>query len=121
MSMIFLHFDKRTEKHVQDLRGPVAARKKLMDIYERRGFFARFYLWQKLFTLRISDYRKHKYAMEMYIDAFRSNCQQLRSFGVEICNEIEASVLLNGLDNGYESFLIETTQASPMRWKNLDG
>lgn len=88
--------------------------KKLKDIYERRGFSARFYLWQKLFTLQIADYRKNERddkAMELYIDAFRSHCQQLRSSGAEISNEIEASVLLNGLDNGIESFLIATTQA----------
>ena len=49
--------------------------------------------------------------MELYIDAFRSHCQQLRSSGAEISNDIEASVLLNGLVNGFESFLIATTQA----------
>ena len=113
-STIFLHLDERAEKHVQSLREPVAIWKKLKDIYERRGFSARFYLWQKLFTLQIADYRKNNgddKAMELYIDAFRSHCQQLRSSGAEISNEIEASVLLNGLDNGFESFLIATTQA----------
>ena len=61
-----------------------------------------------------ADYRKNERddkAMELYIDAFCSHCQQLRSSGASISNEIEEEELLNGLDNGFESFLIATTQA----------
>ena len=43
--------------------------------------------------------------MELYIDAFRSHCQQLRSSGASISNEIEASVLLNGPDNDFDASL----------------
>jgi hypothetical protein len=47
--------------------------------------------------------------MELYLDAFRSHVQQLRSSGAPVRNEIEASALLNGLDDGYESFIVSTT------------
>ncbi|KAF8242081.1 hypothetical protein K440DRAFT_169477 [Wilcoxina mikolae CBS 423.85] len=49
--------------------------------------------------------------MELYIDAFRLHIQELRSSGATVSNEIEASVLLNGLDSGYESFIVTTTQS----------
>jgi hypothetical protein len=94
------------------MRNPVEIWKKLKDIYEMRGFRACFYLWQKLFTLRLVDYRQYNSkAIEMHIDECRSYCQQLHSSGATVANEIEASVLLNGLDSGYESFIVETTQS----------
>jgi hypothetical protein len=37
--------------------------------------------------------------------------QQLCSSGAPVSNEIEASALLNGLDDGYESFIVSTTQS----------
>jgi hypothetical protein len=49
--------------------------------------------------------------MELYLDAFHLHVQQLRSSGATVSNEIEASVLLKGLDNGYESFIVTTTQS----------
>ena len=49
--------------------------------------------------------------MELYLDAFRLQVQQLRSSGAPVSNEIEASALLNGLDDGYESFIVSTTQS----------
>jgi len=49
--------------------------------------------------------------MDLYLDAYRSHVQQLRSSGATVSNEIEASVLLNGLDKGYESFIVATTQS----------
>jgi hypothetical protein len=48
--------------------------------------------------------------MELYLDAFRLHIQELRSSGAAVSNEIEASVLFNGLDNSYESFIVTTTQ-----------
>jgi len=85
---------------------------KLQTFYERKGSSARFYLWQKLFTLQLADYRKHEgNAMELYLDAFRSNVQQLRSPGDLVSNEIEASALLNGLNDGFKNFIVSTTQS----------
>jgi hypothetical protein len=49
--------------------------------------------------------------MELYLDAFRLHIQELRSSGATVSNEIEASVLLNGLDSGYESFIVTTTRS----------
>jgi hypothetical protein len=55
---------------------------KVQTFYERKGFSARFYFWQKLFALQLADYRKHGgNAMEFYLDAFRAHVQQLRSSG----------------------------------------
>jgi len=109
---IFLYLDERVESRVHDIRNPVELWGKLQTFYERKGFSARFYLWQKLFTLQLADYRKHEgNAMDLYLDAFRMHIQQLRSSGAIVSNEIEASVLLNGLDDGYESFIVSTTQS----------
>jgi hypothetical protein len=36
--------------------------------------------------------------------------QELRSSGAAVSNELEASVLFNGLDDSYESFIVTTTQ-----------
>ena len=85
---------------------------KLQTFYERKGFSARFYLWQKLFTLQLADYRKHEgNAMELYLDAFHSHVQQLPSSGAPVTNEIEVSALLNFLNDGYNSFIVSTTQS----------
>jgi hypothetical protein len=109
---IFLYLDERAERHVQNVRNPIELWEKLAKIYERKGFSARFYLWQKLFTLRLADYQvQGSDAMDNYLDAYRSCCQQLRSSGAEISNEIEASVLLNGLGENYENFIVATTQS----------
>jgi hypothetical protein len=111
---IFLYLDERAERCVEAIRNPVELWAKLKNLYERKGFSARFYLWQKLFTLQLADYRKPEFkgnAMDHYLDAYRSHVQQLRSSGATVSNEIEASVLLNGLDKGYESFIVATTQS----------
>jgi hypothetical protein len=85
---IFLNFDKRAECCVEAIRNVVELWAKLKNLYERKGFSARFYL-----------------------DTYRSHIQQLRSSGATVSNEIEASVHLNGLDRGYESFIVATTQS----------
>jgi hypothetical protein len=110
---IFLYLDERAERVVIDIRNPVELWEKLKTTYERKGFSSRFYLWQTLFTLQLADYRKRDEgnAMELYLDAFRLHIQELRSSGAAVSNEIEASVLFNGLDNSYESFIVTTTQS----------
>ena len=111
---VFLYLDERTERCVEAIRNPVELWAKLKNLYERKGFSARFYFWQKLFTLQLADYRKLELkgnAMDLYLDAYRSHIQQLRSSGATVSNEIEASVLLNSLDKGYESFIVATTQS----------
>jgi len=110
---IFLYLDERVERRVLKIRNPVELWGKLQTFYERKGFSSRFYLWQKLFTLKLADYRKRDEGntIELYLDAFRSHVQQLRSSGAPVSNEIEASALLNGLDDGYESFIVSTTQS----------
>jgi hypothetical protein len=41
--------------------------------YERKGFSARFILWQRVFTLLFTDYRKHeRNVMVLYFDTYRS-------------------------------------------------
>jgi hypothetical protein len=109
---IFLYLGDRAERHVHKLRDPVLIWKRLREVYELRGFSARFYLWQKLFTLRHADYQSEgAKATESYVDSCRSLCEQLRSSGAEVSDEIEASALLNGLDKSYESFVVTTTQS----------
>jgi len=49
--------------------------------------------------------------MELYLDAFRSHVQQLRSSGAPVTNEVQTSTLLNGLNDGYTSFIVSTTQS----------
>ena len=49
---IFLCLSESAEKHVQDMRDPVAIWKKLKDVFEVRGFSARFILWRNLFSLK---------------------------------------------------------------------
>jgi hypothetical protein len=84
----------------------------MQTFYKRKGFSSRFYLWQKLLTLNLGDYRNHNEGntISLYLDAFCSHLQQLRSSGAPVSNEIEASALPNGLDDGYESFIVSTTQ-----------
>jgi hypothetical protein len=53
---IFLYLDERVERRVLNIRNPVELWGKLQTFYERKGFSARFYLWQKLFTLQHADY-----------------------------------------------------------------
>jgi len=110
---IFLYLDERVERRVLNIRNPVELWGKLQTFYERKGFSSRFYLWQKLFTLKLADYRKRDEGntIELYLDAFHSHVQQLRSSGAPVSNEIEASALLNGLEDGYESFIVSTTQS----------
>jgi hypothetical protein len=77
---IFLYLDKRVERRVLNIRNPIELWGKLQTFYERKGFSARFYLWQKLFTLQLDDYQKHDgNAMELYLDDFHSHVQQLHS------------------------------------------
>ena len=108
---IFLYVGERAERHIRDLRDPVEIWKRLKEVYELRGFSARFYLWQKLFTVRIADHRQGTKATESYIDSCRSICEQLRGSGATVSNEIEASALLNGLDDAFETFVVTTTQS----------
>jgi hypothetical protein len=63
--------------------------------------------------LRLADHLKsnENNAMTLYLDAHRSLFQQLRSAGAAIGNETEASVLLSGFEDIYESFVIATTQS----------
>jgi len=84
----------------------------LQTFYEKKGFSAHFHLWQKLFTLQLADYRKHEgNAMELNLDAYRLHVQQLRSSDAPVSNEIQASALLNGINDGFESFIVSTTQS----------
>jgi hypothetical protein len=53
---IFLYLDERFERRVLNIRTPVKLWGKLPTFYKRKGFSARFYLWQKLFTLQHADY-----------------------------------------------------------------
>jgi len=106
-SVIFLCLDERVERRVHDIRNPVEIWEKLLTFYEWKGFSARFYLWQKLFTLQLANYRKHEAnAMDLYLDAFRMHVQQLRSSGARVSSP-------QCLDDGYESFIVSTSQSTP--------
>lgn len=77
---IFLYLDERAECYVNNIRDPVDLRGMLRNIFERKGFSARFYLCQKFFTLQFTDYRKHqRNVMALYLDTYRSHVQQVRS------------------------------------------
>jgi hypothetical protein len=68
---IFLYLDERAECNVNDIRDTVELRGKLQNIYERKGFSARFHLWQKLFTLPLTDYREHEgNEIYLYLDTY---------------------------------------------------
>ena len=108
---IFLYVGERAERHIRDLCDPVEIWKRLKEVYELRRFSACFYLWQKLFTVRIADHRQGTKATESYIDSCRSICEQLRESGATVSNEIEASALLNGLYDAFETFVVTTTQS----------
>jgi gag-polypeptide of LTR copia-type/Domain of unknown function (DUF4219) len=110
---IFLYLGDRAQKHVQDMRNPVAVWKKLKETYEMKGFSARFYLWKKLFNLKLADHKSEAKAtkLEVYIDQCQSVFQQLKSSGANVSSKLEASALLNGLDNTYETFAITTIQS----------
>jgi hypothetical protein len=71
--------------------------------------------------LKLADYRKRdeRNMIELYLDAFHSYVQQLRSFGAPVSNEIEASALLNALDDDYEGFIVSTTQSIRVSPTNL--
>ena len=90
---VFLCLSEATEKHVQDLRNPVKISENLEDIYEARGFSARFLLRQNLFNLKLED------TVENYIDELTSLTQQLKQADFEVPEEIIISVLLNRLHN----------------------
>jgi hypothetical protein len=49
--------------------------------------------------------------IELNLNAFRSHVQQLRNSGAPVSNEIEPSAFINGLDDGYKSFSVSTTQS----------
>ena len=104
---IFLCLSEAAEKHVQDLRDPVKIWDKLKDVYEARGFSARFLLWRNLFNLKLED------SVENYIDELTSLRQQLKQADFEVPEEIIVSVLLNGLHNvpGWKGFVTATTQS----------
>jgi len=63
--------------------------------------------------LRLAYYAKsdEENAMSLYINAHRSLCQQLRSAGAIIDNDTKHQVLLFGLGDSYDSFVITTTQS----------
>jgi hypothetical protein len=67
--------------------------------------------------LRLADYAKsdEENAMPLYINRHRSLCQQLQSARAIIDNETEHQVLLFGLGDSYDSFIITTTQSF---WQN---
>jgi len=111
---IFLYLDAHVERPVLKIRNPVELWGKLPTFYERKGFSSRFYLWHKLLTLKLADYPKRNEGntIELYLDAFRSHVQQLRSSGAPVSNEIEGSALLNVFDDGYESIIVSTSQSS---------
>jgi hypothetical protein len=108
---LFLYLDNHVKRSVFNIGNPVELSGKLQTFKERKGFLSRFYLWQKLITLKLTDHRKRDKGnmIELYIDTFRSHVQQLCSSGAPVINEIEASALLNGLNDGYESFIVSTT------------
>jgi hypothetical protein len=70
---IFLYLDERAERCVEAIRNPVELWGKLKHLYERKGFSAHFYHWQKLFSLHLADNRKPELkgnAMNLYLDAY---------------------------------------------------
>jgi hypothetical protein len=101
------------EQLVKGTRNPVDLWKKLQKLYEQKGYSSRFFIRKKFYELRLADYAKsdEENAMSLYINAHRSLCQQLRSAGAIIDNETEHQVLLFGLGDSYDSFVIATTQS----------
>jgi hypothetical protein len=98
---LFLYLDERAECIVIDIGNLVELCEKLKTTNQRNGFSSQFYVWQKLFTLQLADYRKRDEGnvMEYYLDAYRLHIQKFCSSGCAVNNEIEASVFFNGLNN----------------------
>jgi len=111
-AVILLYLGKHIKRRVLNIQNPVQIWVKLQTFSERKGFSAHFYRWQNLITLQLADYQKHEgNVMELYLDAFHSHVQPLCSSGALVSNEIEASSLLKGLDDGYDSSIVSTTQS----------
>jgi hypothetical protein len=110
---IMLCLGEGAEQLVKGTRNPVDLWKKLQKLYEQKGYSSRFFIRKKFYELRLADYAKsdEENAMSLYINAHRSLCQQLRSAGAIIDNETEHQVLLFGLGDSYDSFVIATTQS----------
>lgn len=73
------------------MRDLVAIWEKLRGVCRVRGFSARFYLWKKLFALRLAGYRgEGQEAIESNIDDCKSYYLQLRDCGAHLDNAIEA-------------------------------
>jgi len=104
---IFLYLDEMAESHVCNLRDPVAIWAKLEDIYQSSGFSARFGAWCRLFAIRFDNSSN----IEAYINEVRSYCQQLKEAGFEVHEEIQVSVVLNGLGSTWETFVMSVTQS----------
>ena len=108
---ILLNVGACAERQIRDLCDPVEIWKRLKKVNELRVFSACFYLWQKLFTVRIADHHQGTKSTKSYIDSYRSIYEQLQGSGATVSNEIEASALLNGLDIALETFVVTKTQS----------
>jgi len=86
--------------------------KKLQKLNKQKGYFLRFFIQKKFYELQLADYVKsdEENGMSLNIHAHRSLCEELRSAGAIIDNDTEHQVLLFGLGDSYDSFVIATTQ-----------
>jgi len=98
---------------VKGTRNPVDLRKKLQKLYEQKGYSSHFFTRKKFYELRLANSAKsdEENAMSLYINAHRSLCQQLPSAGAIIDNKTELQVLLFGLGDSSDGFVIATTQS----------
>jgi hypothetical protein len=103
---IFLYLDEMAESHISSLRNPVVIWAKLEEIYQSSGFSARFGAWRRLFAVRFDSFAN----IEAYINEVRSYCQQLKEAGFEVNEEIQVSVVLNGLGSSWETFMMSVIQ-----------
>jgi len=108
-----LCLNEGVEQHLKGTQNPVDLWKKLLKLYEQKGYSSCFFIQKMFYELWLADYVKsaEENAMSLYVNAHRSLCQQLRSAGAIIDNDTEHQVLLFGLGDSYDSFLIATTQS----------
>jgi hypothetical protein len=102
---IFPYCGITAKGHIRNIRDPVLVWKKLKDVYEHRGFSARFLLWRQLFTVKFNG------DMDQYINSITSIRQKLSDASYSIPNEVISSLLLTGLDSTWDNFIAAATQS----------
>jgi hypothetical protein len=93
--------------HIKDVNKAKEAWKKLEDLYNPKGFTTDFLIIKEFFNTVPNNFE----TMELYLNKIKELVDNLKSKEIIIPDKITISWVLNALDNRYDGFISNVTQA----------